>query len=53
MAQLEEQVAPVTGGSSGIGRAVADRDVEEGARVGVIDVSADRIAEPNLLGEAD
>lgn len=41
---LEDQVALVTGGGSGIGRAVVDRYVEEGARVGVVDVSAQRLA---------
>jgi NAD(P)-dependent dehydrogenase (short-subunit alcohol dehydrogenase family) len=45
MAQLEGQVALVTGGGSGIGRAVVDRYVEEGARVCVMDVSAERLAE--------
>jgi len=45
MAQLEGQVALVTGGGSGIGRAVVDRYIEEGARVCVMDVSADRLTE--------
>ena len=45
MAQLEGQVALVTGGGSGIGRAVVDRYIEEGAQVCVMDVSADRLAE--------
>jgi NAD(P)-dependent dehydrogenase (short-subunit alcohol dehydrogenase family) len=45
MAQLEGQVALVTGGGSGIGRAVVERYVEEGARVCVMDVSAERLAE--------
>ena len=45
MAQLEGQVALVTGGGSGIGRAVVDRYIEEGARVCVMDVSAERLAE--------
>jgi NAD(P)-dependent dehydrogenase (short-subunit alcohol dehydrogenase family) len=45
MAQLEGQVALITGGGSGIGRAVVDRYIEEGARVCVMDVSADRLAE--------
>jgi NAD(P)-dependent dehydrogenase (short-subunit alcohol dehydrogenase family) len=35
----------VTGGGSGIGRAVVDRYVEEGARVAVVDVSAARLEE--------
>lgn len=43
--QLEDQVAIVTGGGSGIGRAVVDRYVEEGARVAVVDVVAERLDE--------
>jgi NAD(P)-dependent dehydrogenase (short-subunit alcohol dehydrogenase family) len=43
--QLEGQVAIVTGGGSGIGRAVVDRYVEEGAKVAVVDVVADRLTE--------
>jgi NAD(P)-dependent dehydrogenase (short-subunit alcohol dehydrogenase family) len=42
---LEGDVALVTGGGSGIGRAVVRRYVEEGARVAVADVSAERLAE--------
>lgn len=45
MAWLENQVALVTGGGSGIGRAVVDRYVEEGARVAVVDISPARLAE--------
>ncbi len=37
MGWLDGQVALVTGGGSGIGRAVVERYVEEGARVGVMD----------------
>ena len=52
MAQLEGQVALVTGGGSGIGRAVVDRYVEEGARVGIMDISVERLAElSRLYGE--
>ena len=52
MAQLEGQVALVTGGGSGIGRAVVDRYVEEGARVCIMDISAERLAElRRLYGE--
>ena len=52
MAQLEGQVALVTGGGSGIGRAVVDRYVEEGARVCIMDISAERLAElSRLYGE--
>ncbi|HUN74881.1 MAG TPA: 3-(cis-5,6-dihydroxycyclohexa-1,3-dien-1-yl)propanoate dehydrogenase [Steroidobacteraceae bacterium] len=43
MTSLIDQVALVTGGGSGIGRAVVDRYVEEGARVAVVDVAEDRL----------
>lgn len=43
MAWLNDQVAIVTGGGSGIGRAVVDRYVEEGARVTVVDIAQDRL----------
>jgi NAD(P)-dependent dehydrogenase (short-subunit alcohol dehydrogenase family) len=42
---LEGEVALITGGGSGIGRAVVDRYIEEGARVGVVDVVKDRLTE--------
>ena len=42
MGWLDGQVALVTGGGSGIGRAVVERYVEEGARVAVMDRVADR-----------
>jgi 2,3-dihydroxy-2,3-dihydrophenylpropionate dehydrogenase len=45
MGALEGEVALVTGGASGIGRAVVRRYVEEGARVGVMDLAEDRLAE--------
>jgi NAD(P)-dependent dehydrogenase (short-subunit alcohol dehydrogenase family) len=45
MGWLEGQVALVTGGGSGIGRAVVARFVEEGARVGVLDRVAARADE--------
>jgi len=45
MGALEGQVALVTGGSSGIGRAVVDRYIEEGARVGVVDLVKERLDE--------
>ena len=37
MGWLDGQVALVTGGGSGIGRAVVARFIAEGARVGVLD----------------
>ena len=43
MGQLEDQVAIVTGGGSGIGRGVVDRYVEEGARVAVVDIAEERL----------
>ena len=43
MGWLEGQVALVTGGASGLGRAVVDRFVQEGARVVVLDRSAEHI----------
>jgi len=45
MGALEGEVALVTGGSSGIGRAVVDRFIEEGARVGVVDIVKERLDE--------
>jgi NAD(P)-dependent dehydrogenase (short-subunit alcohol dehydrogenase family) len=44
MSALAEQVALVTGGASGIGRAVVRRFVQEGCRVGVADVNAPALA---------
>src|SRR5215471_7428354 len=45
MGWLDGQVALVTGGGSGIGRAVVARFIEEGARVGVLDRVSDRTAQ--------
>jgi NAD(P)-dependent dehydrogenase (short-subunit alcohol dehydrogenase family) len=45
MLWLEGEVALVTGGASGIGRAVVDRYVAEGASVCVADLNEERLAE--------
>ena len=45
MGWLDGEVALITGGGSGIGRAVVERYVEEGARVCVVDLVEDRITE--------
>lgn len=42
MGDLDEKVAIVTGGASGIGEAIVERYVAEGARVVIADVDADR-----------
>ena len=45
MYALEGKAAVVTGGASGIGRAIALRLAQEGCDVGVIDKNADGAAE--------
>jgi NAD(P)-dependent dehydrogenase (short-subunit alcohol dehydrogenase family) len=44
MGALDGQVVLITGGASGLGRAIVERFIEEGARLGVLDRSADRLA---------
>lgn len=44
MTWLKEQVVLITGGGSGLGRALVERFVQEGARVGVLERSSDKIA---------
>jgi NAD(P)-dependent dehydrogenase (short-subunit alcohol dehydrogenase family) len=47
MGWLEGKTALVTGGGSGIGRAVVERYVEEGAEVGVLELVEERVEELN------
>ncbi len=45
MGALEGEVVLITGGASGLGRAIVERFLEEGARLTVLDRAADRLKE--------
>jgi len=45
MGALSDEVVLVTGGASGLGRAIVDRFLEEGARLFVLDRTPDRLAD--------
>jgi NAD(P)-dependent dehydrogenase (short-subunit alcohol dehydrogenase family) len=49
IARLNGKAAIITGGTSGLGRAVAERFVEEGAQVCVVDVSLGRLEEMKAI----
>ncbi len=44
MSRLDGEVVLITGGASGLGRAIVDRFLEEGARLAVLDRSPDKLA---------
>jgi len=53
MGVLDGNVTLITGGGSGLGRAIVERFVQEGARVGVVERSADKAARiTSDLGDA-
>ena len=45
MRALDGEVVLITGGASGLGRAIAERFLEEGAKLCILDRSADRLGE--------
>ncbi len=45
MARLREKVAVITGGNSGIGKGIAKRFLEEGAKVVILGRNAESLAQ--------
>ena len=48
MMRLAEQVVLVTGGGSGLGRAIVDQCIKEGARAAILDRSEERLAQAEV-----
>jgi NAD(P)-dependent dehydrogenase (short-subunit alcohol dehydrogenase family) len=42
---LEDHRVLITGGGSGLGRAIVERFVSEGARVGVLEIDPDKVSD--------
>ena len=53
MTQLKDKVAIITGGSGGIGRAVAERFVKEGAQVLLVDLDEKELQEAVVAMQSD
>jgi NAD(P)-dependent dehydrogenase (short-subunit alcohol dehydrogenase family) len=53
MGALEGNVTLITGGGSGLGRAIVDRFIREGAKVGVLERNKDKVAELESTFGAD